>query len=738
MGNSEVGHLNIGAGPAGAPGPAPDRRRDRRRLVLRAARAPGGVPARAGGARPAQRRRPGRARAGSTPTTGTSSPSPSWRGARACPRSGSTRCSTAATRRRARPSGSWPTLERRLAAAHPDARIASVGGRYFAMDRDHRWERTEARLRRDRPRGGGARRRARARRSRLRTSAAIGDEFVPPTVIDPAGAEGRPHDGPIGDGEPIVHANFRADRARQLTHALADPAFDAFDRASPDGRPAPRDLLVVTMTEYEAGPAGRSSPSRPRSCPASPAPFAAAGWRQLHVAETEKYAHVTYFLNGGREAPFAGEDRVLVPSPKVATYDLQPEMSAPGVDRRRSSRASPRSEYDVLVANYANPDMVGHTGDWDATVRAVEAVDARARPDRRRPRPATDSAGRAPRRDRRPRQRRRDARRPTAARSRRTRSTPCRSSSPDAAVDGRSLGDGVLADVAPTLLELAGLPGWPGITGRSLLAGLTLLPSAGVTEEDPLRESRPGRGPAHRQRRAHRSPCCSSLEARASAARSAATRRLPQPARDRAAALAVHDRPDRACSRCSRSRRTSSRPTCPSDRRDLGPPTAPPRVVHEASRPRPDRRPQRRARRPLDRRARAVAAVVERPGRADAERPTSRSAPTSRASSAARRTRARSAPGPRRIARSWRSCSGGSSASARAARSSATSPRAGRSTTPGAPGRSTSGRASPGRTASRSPSDDVAFTVDVLSNPAYTGPGAESWRDVTGARSSIR
>ncbi|HEY6058454.1 MAG TPA: 2,3-bisphosphoglycerate-independent phosphoglycerate mutase, partial [Candidatus Limnocylindrales bacterium] len=205
-------------------------------------------------------------------------------------------------------------LEAHLRAAHPDARIASVGGRYFAMDRDKRWDRTEA---------GydaivhGVGEHAPSATAAIEAAYARGenDEFVRPTVIDGV-------DGGLTDAEPIVHANFRADRARQLVHALADSGFDAFDRAAPDGSPAPRALHVVTMTEYESNlPVAVAFPPEVVPCLAGAA--AEAGWRQLHVAETEKYAHVTYFLNGGREAPFEGEERVLVPSPRVATYDLQ-------------------------------------------------------------------------------------------------------------------------------------------------------------------------------------------------------------------------------------------------------------------------------------------------------------------------------------------------------------------------------------------------------------------------------
>ena len=187
-----------------------------------------------------------------------------------------------------------------------------------------------------------------------------------PTVVDGV-------DGVLRDGDPIVHVNFRADRARQLVHALSDAVFDAFDRSGPGGRPAPRDLLVVTMTEYESGLPVEVAfgPEEARSLAQA---FSEAGWTQFHVAETEKYAHVTYFFNGGVEAPWPGEDRRLVPSPKVATYDLQPGMSAGGVtDELVAAIASGR--YDFIVANYANPDMVGHTGVWDATVEALGVID---------------------------------------------------------------------------------------------------------------------------------------------------------------------------------------------------------------------------------------------------------------------------------------------------------------------------------------------------------------------------
>ena len=357
-----------------------------------------------------------------------------------------------------------PDLERRLAAAHPDARIATVGGRYFGMDRDQRWDRTE--LAYDAIVFGVG---ERAPDATAAVSAAYGrgenDEFVRPTVIDGVG-------GGLRDGEPIIHLNFRADRARQLTHALADLDFTAFDRTGPNGERPPDDLQVVTMTEYEGGLPGAVAfpPEEARSLAQA---FSEAGWRQYHVAETEKYAHVTYFFNGGREEPFPGEDRRLVPSPRVATYDRQPEMSAEGVTDELVA-AITADRYDFILANFANPDMVGHTGMWAATVVALEFVDtclgrvadaARALDSRDPEGPGsllviTSDHGNADQ------LKAADGSVLTAHSL-----NPVPVLFVGRAVEGRMLHDGVLADVAPTILELAGLPRWPEMTGRSLLEG---------------------------------------------------------------------------------------------------------------------------------------------------------------------------------------------------------------------------------------------------------------------------
>ncbi len=353
-------------------------------------------------------------------------------------------------------------LEAGLSAAHPDARIATVGGRYWAMDRDQRWDRIE--------RGydaivHGVGERAPSATAAIAAAYARGetDEFVAPTVIDGV-------DGTLRDRDPIVHVNFRADRARQLTHALADAAFDAFDRTGPDGQPPPRDVLVVTMTEYAAGmPVGVAfGPEEARSLARA---FSEAGWTQFHVAETEKYAHVTYFFNGGREAAWPGEERTLVPSPRVATYDLQPAMSAAGVTDALVA-AIESGRYDFIVANYANADMVGHTGVWAATVTALEALDgclgrvADAIERVEAADPAGPGAALLITADHGNADELRDvAGNPVTAHS----LNPVPLLAVGRSIGGRRLRDGVLADVAPTILELAGLPRWEGMTGRSLL-----------------------------------------------------------------------------------------------------------------------------------------------------------------------------------------------------------------------------------------------------------------------------
>jgi len=246
-------------------------------------------------------------------------------------------------------------------ARSPAWKIASVTGRYWAMDRDKRWERTK-RAYDLIVRGEAEAWEADAGFLAKSYAAGVTDEFVSPTGIRGAGERG------IRTEDAVILINFRADRMRQIVAALTRPDFDGFERA------APRPAEVVTMTQYE--------PSLPVSVAFGPDDVrmglaevvAARGLKQLKTAETEKYAHVTYFFNGGEETPFPGEDRVLIPSPKVATYDLQPEMSARGVaDAVIDGIHS--GTYGFILVNFANPDMVGHTGSIPAAVRAVETVD---------------------------------------------------------------------------------------------------------------------------------------------------------------------------------------------------------------------------------------------------------------------------------------------------------------------------------------------------------------------------
>ncbi|MDR9390585.1 MAG: 2,3-bisphosphoglycerate-independent phosphoglycerate mutase [Trueperaceae bacterium] len=255
-------------------------------------------------------------------------------------------------------------LEAHLAGLEADARIASVVGRYYAMDRDERWARTEEAFRavvcgEGLHEAGSASEAIDAAYARGET-----DEFVRATVISEDGAPV----GPVRPGDAALFANFRADRARQLTRALSDPDFAGFDRCA-DPRPH-----LATLMPYDDAwplPALATAPQVER-CLADV--VSAAGRTQFHAAETEKYPHVTYFFNAKIEAPFPGEARHIEPSPKVATYDLQPEMSAPALTDAVLARLEAHDDAFVLV-NYANPDMVGHTGDLGAAVQACEAVD---------------------------------------------------------------------------------------------------------------------------------------------------------------------------------------------------------------------------------------------------------------------------------------------------------------------------------------------------------------------------
>ena len=244
---------------------------------------------------------------------------------------------------------------------YPQARFASVIGRYFAMDRDNRWARVQAAY--DLITQGKALHHAANATSALEMAYARdeNDEFVQATSIsEPV---------QVADGDVVIFMNYRADRARELTQAFILPDFDGFTRDV-----TPHLGRFVSLTEYKkdyAIPVAFPSESLNNVFGAY---IAKLGMRQLRIAETEKYAHVTFFFNGGEETPFAGEDRILVPSPNVATYDLQPEMNAPELTDRLIEAINSH-QYDVIICNYANPDMVGHSGKMDATIKAIETID---------------------------------------------------------------------------------------------------------------------------------------------------------------------------------------------------------------------------------------------------------------------------------------------------------------------------------------------------------------------------
>ena len=242
-------------------------------------------------------------------------------------------------------------------------RVASVSGRYYAMDRDKRWPRTELAYRAIVD-GVGPSAPSPVDAIRASYDAGVTDEFIIPVVIV---EEGRAV-APMRDGDAVIGVNYRADRMRQIVRTLIDPAFNEFDVSS-----RPR-VTVTTLTSYD-----RTFDVPVAFLPQSMANImaevlSANNRTMLKTAETEKYAHVTYFFNGGSETPFHGEDRILIPSQKVATYDLMPEMSAPEITDTLCSAIEAKS-HDFILCNYANADMVGHSGSMEATIRAVETVD---------------------------------------------------------------------------------------------------------------------------------------------------------------------------------------------------------------------------------------------------------------------------------------------------------------------------------------------------------------------------
>jgi len=244
-----------------------------------------------------------------------------------------------------------------------DIRVASVCGRYYAMDRDRRWNRTELAYRSVIDGSGPP---ATSADAVIRSSydGGVTDEFILPATILKDGAPVAP----IREGDAVICFNYRSDRMRQIVQALIDPAFSGF---SVSGRPR---VPVVTLTSYDKTfdlPVAFQPQSMARLVAEV---LSAEGRTLLKTAETEKYPHVTYFFNGGREAACPGEDRILIPSQKVATYDLMPEMSAPGITDVLCNAIEAKS-HDFILCNYANADMVGHSGSMEATIQAVRTVD---------------------------------------------------------------------------------------------------------------------------------------------------------------------------------------------------------------------------------------------------------------------------------------------------------------------------------------------------------------------------
>lgn len=339
-------------------------------------------------------------------------------------------------------------LERRLPA---NARVVTVSGRYYAMDRDNRWERVgrayDAIIKGEGAPADTASAAIQAAYDRGET-----DEFIAPTVLP--GCDG------VRDGDGFFCLNFRADRAREILRAIAEPGFDEFDTG-----PRPHLSALLGMVEYSDGHNAYMTTVFPKREIVNTLGewVAKQGLRQFRLAETEKYPHVTFFLNGGKETPEPGEDRYMAPSPKVATYDLQPEMSAAEVTDKFVEAIE--AGYDLIVTNYANPDMVGHTGDLQAAIKACEAVDQGLA----RVVAALEKAG--------------GAMIVTADHGNCETMLDPETGGPHTAhtlnpvpvalvggPEGATLREGRLSDLAPTVLDLMGLPKPPEMTGQSLLS----------------------------------------------------------------------------------------------------------------------------------------------------------------------------------------------------------------------------------------------------------------------------
>ena len=345
-------------------------------------------------------------------------------------------------------------LEKDLAGI-PGISFATISGRYYAMDRDKRWERVQKAY--DAITAGIGEKATTATTAIERAYAAnLTDEFILPTCVE--------HYAGMRDGDGILMTNFRADRARQMLHALLDPKFDGFIK--------PRSITFAAtlgMVEYsEALNPLITAMFTPQTLHNNLGEVAAkAGLTQLRIAETEKYAHVTFFFNGGREEPFQNEDRILVPSPKVATYDLKPEMSAPEMTDKLVA-AIESGKYDLIVVNYANTDMVGHSGDLHAAMKAVEAVDMCLG----RVKAALDKAGGAMliTADHGNAECLHDEDSGQAHTAHTLNFVPCLLVGERFTSTPKNLGTGILADIAPTLCAMLELTPPPEMTGRNLLA----------------------------------------------------------------------------------------------------------------------------------------------------------------------------------------------------------------------------------------------------------------------------
>ncbi|HEV7292329.1 MAG TPA: 2,3-bisphosphoglycerate-independent phosphoglycerate mutase, partial [Devosia sp.] len=336
------------------------------------------------------------------------------------------------------------------AALPPSVDIATVSGRYWAMDRDNRWDRIKTAYDAMVDALGTAYPTAQAAIADGYAKE-VTDEFLPASVID--GYSG------FQDGDAVLSFNFRSDRVRQILTALLDPKFEGFARRMP------RLAAAVGMTQYSDELDGVMSALFPAQTLSNGLgeTVAKAGRTQLRIAESEKYPHVTYFLNGGEETPFTGEDRIIVASPDVATYDLQPEMSAPEVGTR-AAEAILSGRYDLIVLNFANPDMVAHTGDLNAAIKAVEAVDLQLG----RIADAVRSVGGAllVTADHGNCELMRDPRTGGPHTAHTTNPVPILIYNSDR----QSIRDGRLADVAPTLLDLMGLSKPDEMTGETLIS----------------------------------------------------------------------------------------------------------------------------------------------------------------------------------------------------------------------------------------------------------------------------